>query len=358
LLKEEKEVRKLLTLAALVSAVFMFVVPGPASAQVSIGLVINTAPPMLPYYTPPPAPAPNYLWTPGYWAWGPAGYYWVPGTWVPAPQPGLYWTPGYWSWNGVGFVWNPGYWGPQVGFYGGIDYGAGYFGTGYVGGMWQPGGVFAYNTAVTPVNTTVIHNVYINRTVINRTVIVRRPVVAYNGGPGGVRARPTAAQLAAARQKRLELTPLQREHIQLAREDRTLYASVNHGKPPVLAARKPFTPRNKPPNFKPLTAADRRAAAAHIVKPAAARKAAAHKAAAMKHPAEKPAAVHKAAAMKHPAEKPAAAHKAAAMKHPAEKPAAAHKPAAMKHPAEKPAAAHKAAAGAQPEPKKTKKPNG
>ena len=54
----------------------------------------------------------------------------------------------------------------------GINYGYGYFGTGFVGGYWS-GGAFNYNTAVMPVNQTVIHNTY-NRTVINRGTL---PVV-------------------------------------------------------------------------------------------------------------------------------------------------------------------------------------
>lgn len=32
------------------------------------------------------------------------------------------------------YAWRPGYWGPHVGFYGGVNYGFGYFGTAYVGG--------------------------------------------------------------------------------------------------------------------------------------------------------------------------------------------------------------------------------
>ena len=56
----------------------------------------------------------------------------------------------------------PGYWGPHVGFYGGINYGFGYFGAGYDGGYWR-GRDFYYNRSVTRVNTTVIHNVYDRR---------------------------------------------------------------------------------------------------------------------------------------------------------------------------------------------------
>ena len=91
------------------------------------------------------------------------------------PQTGLYWTPGYWgeNANGPGFAWNPGYWAPQVGFYGGINYGYGYFGNGYQGGRWEPNG-FAYNTAVSNVNRTIITNTYVDRTVVKTTVYQSR----------------------------------------------------------------------------------------------------------------------------------------------------------------------------------------
>jgi hypothetical protein len=41
-------------------------------------------------------------------------------------------------------LWNAGYWGPTVGYYGGINYGFGYFGTGFYGGYWGSGH-FWYN---------------------------------------------------------------------------------------------------------------------------------------------------------------------------------------------------------------------
>src|SRR5437763_15981046 len=94
-----------------------------ARAQVNVSITVG--PPPLPVYEQPELPGPGYLWTPGYWSYGPEGYFWVPGTWVQPPAAGLLWTPGYWSWSPVGFTWNPGYWGPQVGFYGGGDYGFG-----------------------------------------------------------------------------------------------------------------------------------------------------------------------------------------------------------------------------------------
>ena len=57
------------------------------------------------------------------------------------------------------YIWHAGYWGPHVGYYGGINYGFGYFGSGYEGGYWEDG-VFFYNTAVTRVDTTVITHIY------------------------------------------------------------------------------------------------------------------------------------------------------------------------------------------------------
>src|SRR5580658_10513503 len=97
-------------------------------------------------YEQPPVPGPGFLWAPGYWAWGDGDYYWVPGTWVEAPQPGYLWTPGYWGWNEGVYLWHGGYWGEHVGFYGGVNYGFGYFGGGYQGGYWDHG-AFRYNGA-------------------------------------------------------------------------------------------------------------------------------------------------------------------------------------------------------------------
>ena len=92
-----------------------------------VGVSITIAPPELPYYEQPMCPGDGYMWTPGYWAWS-DDYYWIPGTWVMPPEVGFLWTPGYWGWGGDGFLFNDGYWGASVGFYGGIDYGFGYFG--------------------------------------------------------------------------------------------------------------------------------------------------------------------------------------------------------------------------------------
>ena len=155
---------------------------------------VSFGPPALPVYEQPICPGDGYLWTPGYWAYDDDGYYWVPGTWVEAPQVGFLWTPGYWGWGGNAFIFHEGYWGPQVGFYGGINYGFGNGGVGYEGGRWE-GSRFSYNTYVTHVNTTIIHNTY-NTTVTN----VTETHVSYNGGTGGVEVRPTSQQESYANQ--------------------------------------------------------------------------------------------------------------------------------------------------------------
>src|ERR1700688_2485901 len=124
------------------------------------GVTVGFAPPPLPVYEQPPLPGPGYIWTPGYWAYGEDdGYYWVPGTWVLAPAPGLLWTPGYWGAVNNSYIWNAGYWGPHIGFYGGINYGCGYFGIGFAGGYWRDREFF-YNRAFTNVTNVNITHVY------------------------------------------------------------------------------------------------------------------------------------------------------------------------------------------------------
>ena len=219
----------------LLLALLSLVIPTGTPAQVAVGISVHIGPPALPVYAQPICPGAGYIWTPGYWAYGSEGYYWVPGTWVIAPTPGFLWTPGYWGWGGGVYLWHAGYWGPHVGFYGGINYGFGYGGVGFVGGEWR-GGAFHYNTAVTNVNTTVIHNTYVNNTVINRTTVNN---VSYNGGAGGVAASPTSAELAAEHDHHVAATSMQTQHEQMARSDRSMLASENHGRPTVAATTKP-----------------------------------------------------------------------------------------------------------------------
>jgi len=191
-------------------------------------LEADQPPPPLPVYDQPPAPAPNYLWTPGYWGYAPAGYYWVPGAWVAAPYAGALWTPGYWFFFGNGYRFHPGFWGPHIGYYGGINYGFGYTGYGYHGGYWN-GNRFYYNRAVNRVNVNNITNVY------NRTVVVNENHVAFNGGEGGVAARPTAQEEAAAHEQHTPALAEQSRHEQLASQNRQNFASENHGRPAVAA---------------------------------------------------------------------------------------------------------------------------
>jgi hypothetical protein len=203
-------------------------------AQVGVAISVNFAPPDLPVYEQPLCPGPDYIWTPGYWAWDDEyGYYWVPGTWVLAPEPNYYWTPAYWAWEGSSYRFFPGYWGPVVGFYGGIDYGYGYFGHGYEGGRWDRGH-FYYNRSVTNVNVTEIHNVY-NTTIVNRTV----NRVSYNGGNGGISARPSAQEETAMRERHIPAVSAQTQHVQEARSNPEMRASSNRGRPPIAATVKP-----------------------------------------------------------------------------------------------------------------------
>jgi hypothetical protein len=211
---------------------------GASVAQVGISITIG--PPPLPVYEQPLCPAEGYIWTPGYWAYGPYGYYWVPGTWVLAPEPGYLWTPAWWGWGGSGFIFHEGYWAPVVGFYGGIPYGYGYFGHGYEGGRWE-GDRFYYNRSVTNVNVTNIHNVY-NTTVINNTTVNR---VSYNGGNGGIDARPTREEEVAERERHVSPTPMQTRHAEEARGNPQLRASVNRGRPPVAATPRPGAFRDR-----------------------------------------------------------------------------------------------------------------
>jgi hypothetical protein len=140
--------------------------------------------------------------------------------------------------NGV-YLFNAGFWGPTVGFYGGINYGFGYAGIGYAGGYWSSGN-FYYNRVVNNISNTHITNVYDKTVELNRTTNV-----SFNGGPGGVRARATPAELAAAHQGRVAQTAAQVRHAEAARSNPQLRTSVNRGNPPIAATARPgeFTGR-------------------------------------------------------------------------------------------------------------------
>ena len=207
----------------------------PLATYAGIFISVGIAPPALPVYTQPICPGDGYMWTPGYWAYGPEGYFWVPGVWVQPPSVGVLWTPGYWGWGGSAFLFHAGYWGPHVGFYGGVNYGFGFGGVGYEGGYWN-GGHFAYNRSVNNVNVTNVTNVY-NKTVVVNNVTNNR--VSYNGGTGGLQARPGPQEQAAMRENHIQPTANQTQHQQMASQDRAQLASVNGGRPATTASATP-----------------------------------------------------------------------------------------------------------------------
>lgn len=209
-------------------------IPVQGRPQVALGVSVRFGPPVLPVYVQPVCPGAGFIWVPGYWAYGDDGYFWVPGTWVEPPEVGFLWTPGYWGFDDGFYIWHAGYWGPHVGFYGGIDYGFGYPGVGFYGGYWR-GHDFFYNRAVTNINVEVIHNTY-NARVFNNTNVTR---VSFNGGPRGVQARATAAEMAVARERHVTMTSAQVHQRELASTNRALLASVNRGRPDIAATQRP-----------------------------------------------------------------------------------------------------------------------
>ena len=215
-----RAIRNTVVAAALVMA--------PAASFAGVFISVGFAPPALPVYVQPVAPGDGYLWNPGYWAYDPAagGYYWVPGVWVRPPRVGLLWTPGYWGWGGSAFIFHEGYWGPHVGFYGGINYGFGYTGVGFWGGRWE-GEHFAYNTAVMHVNTTIIHNTYVDNVHVTNVGVH----TAFNGGAGGIQARPNTQEQQWSHENHVAATAEQQQHMTLAHSDHSNFASANGGHP-------------------------------------------------------------------------------------------------------------------------------
>ena len=217
----------------------LLVVIIPAASQAGVFISVNFGPPVLPVYVQPVCPEPDLIWTPGYWAYGDEGYFWVPGAWVPAPYSGALWTPGYWGWSSGLYIFHPGYWGYHVGYYGGVNYGFGYMGIGFVGGEWR-GGHLAYNTAVINVNTTVIRNTYVNQTIVEQNTIVNNNHVAYAGGPGGIQHAAAPQERIAETETHTPPTSFQAQHIQAAQANKQSYAKVNGGRPATLAVAKPL----------------------------------------------------------------------------------------------------------------------
>ena len=119
------------------------------SSFAQVGISIGIAPPPIPIYEQPYAPAAGNNWT------GLLGlrFRLLLGPWRldPSAARRIPMDPGILGLRRAARSLNEGYWGPTVGFYGGINYGYGYGGQGYYGGRWV-GNTFRYNTAVTRVN--------------------------------------------------------------------------------------------------------------------------------------------------------------------------------------------------------------
>lgn len=228
-------------LTALLALGSLAAAPGAGQAQTSvdIGFSVGFPPPPLPLYDQPPIPDYGYVWVPGYWAWDPGygDYYWVPGDWVLPPDYGLLWTPAWWEWNERVFIFHPGYWGRHVGFYGGINYGFGYTGHGYQGGYWR-GRDFFYNRAVNNLRNRPIANVF------DRPVIGQPPAnrASFNGGMGGVFARPTPEEWTAMHEPRFAPPP---------RPIQRPTQSGPSGGPPVAAPGGGYHPAPQPPMVAP-----------------------------------------------------------------------------------------------------------
>jgi hypothetical protein len=216
---------------------FALILLSAATSPAQVRITVAFGPPPLPVYEQPICPGDGYIWAPGYWAWDDedGDYYWVPGTWILAPEIGFLWTPPWWGWEDDVFLFHEGYWGPHVGFYGGVVYGFGYFGFGFVGGRWENDHFF-YNRSVTNINVVNVRNVY-NETVVNNNVTINR--VSYNGGPGGIAARPRPEDQIAQRERHIPPVAVQTQHIQTARSNPQLRASANQGKPPIAATPRP-----------------------------------------------------------------------------------------------------------------------
>jgi len=167
-MKITRVLQTIIVAALIAGALFL----APAAANARVFVAVGFAPPAIPIYEQPLAPGYGYIWTPGYWAYGPDGYYWVDGAWVEPPYVGALWTPGYWGWGGGGYFWYPGYWGRTVGYYGGINYGFGYFGVGFWGGYWN-GGRFFYNGLYNHIG---FHDGF----------VYNHAVAGFDGHPGGV----------------------------------------------------------------------------------------------------------------------------------------------------------------------------
>jgi hypothetical protein len=83
----------------------------PASAQVSAGVYIQTAPPAPIYEAVPVAPGSGYFWVGGFWQWNGYRYAWIHGHYAYRPYAGAAWHAGHWVNGRRGWYWRAGHWG-------------------------------------------------------------------------------------------------------------------------------------------------------------------------------------------------------------------------------------------------------
>jgi hypothetical protein len=82
--------------------------PHSASAQISLDVVIGTAPPPIRVEVA-PRPRAGYLWAPGYWSWDGHRHVWHAGYWE-AERPGQHFVPANWVNTPRGWRFVPAHW--------------------------------------------------------------------------------------------------------------------------------------------------------------------------------------------------------------------------------------------------------
>jgi hypothetical protein len=71
---------------------------------------VGISPPAPIVETPPPAPAPGYVWTPGYYNWNGGSYVWTNGAWVVPPHHHHHYVAGVWVHDHHGWHRREGHW--------------------------------------------------------------------------------------------------------------------------------------------------------------------------------------------------------------------------------------------------------
>jgi len=72
-------------------------------------VIVTETPPTAQTEIIPPAPAPDFVWVPGYWTWH-NRWVWERGHYESSPHERAAWEPGHWERRHGGWVWEPGHW--------------------------------------------------------------------------------------------------------------------------------------------------------------------------------------------------------------------------------------------------------